>query len=35
MTKSTFDTDFDGIVLEVEHGVALTIQPSNGLMQTG
>lgn len=28
MTKSTFDTDFDGIVLEVEHGVALTIQPS-------
>lgn len=28
MTKSTFSTDFDGIVLEVEHGVALTIQPS-------
>ena len=28
MTKSTFDTDFDGIVLEVEKGVALTIQPS-------
>lgn len=28
MAKSTFDTDFDGIVLEVEHGVALTIQPS-------
>ena len=28
MIKSTFDTDFDGIVLEVEHGVALTIQPS-------
>lgn len=28
MTKSTFSTDFDGIVLEVEKGVALTIQPS-------
>lgn len=28
MTKLTFDTDFDGIVLEVEHGVALTMQPS-------
>lgn len=26
--ESTFDTDFDGIVLEVEKGVALTIQPS-------
>ena len=28
MTKSTFSTDFDGIVLEVEKGIALTIQPS-------
>lgn len=28
MTKSTFDTDFDGIILEVEKGIALTIQPS-------
>ena len=28
MTKSTFSTDFDGIILEVEKGVALTIQPS-------
>ena len=28
MTKSTFSTDFDGIVLEVKKGIALTIQPS-------
>ena len=28
MTKSTFSTDFDGTVLEVEKGIALTIQPS-------
>ena len=27
-TKSTFNTDFDGIVFEVEQGVALTMQPS-------
>lgn len=26
--ESTFNTDFDGILLEVEKGVALTIQPS-------
>ena len=28
MTKPTFNTDFDGIVFEVEKGVALTMQPS-------
>lgn len=28
MTKPTFNTDFDGIVFEVEQGVALTMQPS-------
>ena len=28
MTKPTFNTDFDGIIFEVEKGVALTMQPS-------
>lgn len=28
MAKSTFNTNFDGIVFEVEKGVALTMQPS-------